>query len=233
MHFRYWLENKDITETEEFKKWFAGSILKDENGDPIPVYHGTQARPFDKFDSSRTTTGRIDKQAARGVFSFTFSFDYAAMKYAGLRKDNPEKTKEKLQYFPHGRTIEAYLRVTNPFDFRKREHLQPLIDYRRKETDEWARTKARFLRPGEESANQRGITEENREQKIKEYVDKQVADFAKWASEGQYAQLEAPTYLKRNGFDAVYTMEFDQLHIHVLDSDQIWIVKQQYNRDMV
>lgn len=231
MDFRFWLENKDVTETDEFKKWYAGSILVDKSGNPIPVYHGTQAVPFDKFSLDRTPTGRIQNYY-RGVISFTFSFDYAATRYGGVRKD-PDETKKTLGYFPHGRIVEAYLRVANPFDFRTPEHIKLLVDDARLATEKWAREKALFLKPGEDSSKRHGTTEENKEEKIKAYVDEEVAKTEKFASQGHYSQLEDPKFLKRHGFDGVYTIEFDQLHIHVLDPDQIWIVKQKYNRDMV
>lgn len=44
---RQWLE----TRTKSFKKWFAGSKVVDENGEPLVVYHGT-TKEFSKFDTS-------------------------------------------------------------------------------------------------------------------------------------------------------------------------------------
>lgn len=238
MEFKLWFENKDVTESAEFKKWFAGSILHDENRNPIPVYHGTQSHPFDKFSKEITTTGRHDPNAARGVISFTFSLDYASTRYAGLRKNqkrdiDKDRTKDTLSHFPYGRTIEAYLKITNPFDYRKKEHFDIIIACWKKNTEEWARTKARFLDPNEERGRELGVTPENRETKIKEYVDEEIGKAIKHISQGNYAYLEDPPFLRRHGFDSVFTFEFEQLHIHVLDVDQIWIVKQSYNSDFV
>ena len=232
MEFKYWLENKDVTESEEFKKWFQGSILVDDNGKPIPVFHGTQQRPFEKFSKEITTTGRHDPRAARGVISFAFDFEYASTRYGGLRKD-PEETKKTLGYFPHGRTIEAYLKLTNPFDYRKSEHREILFGLCAKNTDEWARTKARFLDPSTDRGKELGVTQENREEQIRAYVDEQVEKCKKYVTEGHWSYLEDPPFLRRFGFDGVYTFEFDQLHVHVLDADQIWVVKQTYNQDLV
>lgn len=40
---------KDITNSPEFKKWFAGSKVVDKNGKPLVVYHGTN-EPFTEMD---------------------------------------------------------------------------------------------------------------------------------------------------------------------------------------
>lgn len=53
----------DQTKTEAFKKWFAGSKVVDENGDPLVVYHGTDAE-FNEFitkgGSKRKTNQQLD-----------------------------------------------------------------------------------------------------------------------------------------------------------------------------
>jgi len=39
---------------ENFKKWFNNSVVKDENGEPLVVYHGTMNGEFKKFDNKFT-----------------------------------------------------------------------------------------------------------------------------------------------------------------------------------
>jgi hypothetical protein len=53
-----WAKNSDSSWNKEFSNWFNGSILKDEKGNPLILYHGTfdrsleqNLRPFNKFDS--------------------------------------------------------------------------------------------------------------------------------------------------------------------------------------
>jgi hypothetical protein len=43
----------DQTKTPEFKKRFEGSKVVDENGNPLVVYHGTNAK-FNTFDGIKT-----------------------------------------------------------------------------------------------------------------------------------------------------------------------------------
>lgn len=74
-----------------FEKWFGSSILKDENGQPLKMYHGTDAE-FDSF--SKEHIGRTGAYEGYG-FNFT-PFESRARGYNSKR------------------VIEAYLRVTNP-----------------------------------------------------------------------------------------------------------------------
>lgn len=43
----------DVTKTQEFKNWFNGSKILNEEGEPLIVYHGTDA-DFDVFDRTKT-----------------------------------------------------------------------------------------------------------------------------------------------------------------------------------
>ena len=40
---------KEQTETQQFKRWFDGSKAVDENGKPMAVYHGTNAKLYAFF----------------------------------------------------------------------------------------------------------------------------------------------------------------------------------------
>jgi len=42
-------ESEDITQSENFKKWFKNSKIVDKNGNPLLVYHGTPKGKFDVF----------------------------------------------------------------------------------------------------------------------------------------------------------------------------------------
>lgn len=96
---------KPIAQTEEgirnFWAWFGESKVVDEQGRPLVVYHGTGVN-FEEFK--------------RGVFEtaifFSPSTDFAS-KFAD---------KGNAQVLP------VYLRMANPFDFRKSEQVDGLID---------------------------------------------------------------------------------------------------------
>ena len=83
-------DNEVIIENT-FEKWFGSSILKDENGQPLKMYHGTDAE-FDSF--SKEHIGRTGAYEGYG-FNFT-PFESRARGYNSKR------------------VIEAYLRVVNP-----------------------------------------------------------------------------------------------------------------------
>lgn len=53
------------TETEEFKRWFGSSKVVDEEGNPLIVYHGTDAA-FNAFDM---TKGRANMDIQGAFFS--------------------------------------------------------------------------------------------------------------------------------------------------------------------
>lgn len=58
-------ENKPITETQQFKRWFGDSKVVNEDGTPMIVYHGTDAE-FDVFDMSK---GRANMDIQGSFFS--------------------------------------------------------------------------------------------------------------------------------------------------------------------
>lgn len=74
-----------------FEKWFGNSVLKDENGNPIKMYHGTDAQ-FDAF--SKDFIGSTGAFEGYG-FNFTPYYSSAA-------------------HYNSKNVIEAYLRVENP-----------------------------------------------------------------------------------------------------------------------
>jgi hypothetical protein len=82
-------ETKDIPE-QNFKRWFEGSKVVDENGQPLKLYHGTDA-DFDAFDMSK---GRSTMDIQGAFFS---PYDIDAKGYGQNLK-------------------EVYLNVKNPAD---------------------------------------------------------------------------------------------------------------------
>ena len=84
-------ESEEPTESNTFERWYGNSILKDENGMPLKMYHGT-GEDFNTFDKKF-----IGKSGAYEGYGFNFTpFKSRAMGY------NPKNV------------IEAYLKVENP-----------------------------------------------------------------------------------------------------------------------
>lgn len=74
-----------------FEKWFGNSVLKDENGNPIKMYHGTDAQ-FDAFSKDF-----IGSTGAFEGYGFNFTPHYSSAAHYNSKN-----------------VIEAYLRVENP-----------------------------------------------------------------------------------------------------------------------
>lgn len=87
------LSQYSVKENDNFKKWFEGSIVKDENENPIIVYHGSP----NKFTEFKTDLmGKTGTVSGRG-FYFTDNKDFA-------EKFSSEE----------GQIIEAYLNLKKP-----------------------------------------------------------------------------------------------------------------------
>lgn len=99
------LENND-----KFKKWFSGSKIVDENGNPYLMFHGT-GRNFDTFDEEWLRKGMGTTDYGRG---FYFSqHPEEASGYAGNLKRGKNGS---LAMDPAGgHVIPAYLSIKNPY----------------------------------------------------------------------------------------------------------------------
>lgn len=85
-------ETKDIPE-QNFKRWFEGSQVVDENGQPLKLYHGSREN-FDAFDPEKSFDGG---------FYFTPDKKYAEEYSKGFRKSDPD-----------GYLKEVYVNIKNP-----------------------------------------------------------------------------------------------------------------------
>jgi hypothetical protein len=92
------------TNTPAFKRWFGSSKVVDERGEPLVVYHGTNAR-FNIFDKGKFNTVESSGDYVGEGFFFTTS-RYKAEQFA-------KQAVEKHGGEPH--VISAYLSIKNPF----------------------------------------------------------------------------------------------------------------------
>lgn len=121
--------NKALFETkDDFARWFSGSKIVDENGDPLPVFHGTRTE-FSTF-----------KPNDIGLIFFTP--DRETAKQFALIPDPTHKFGQR-----QGRMITAYLHAVNPFDFSDEDHLNDLfaiLDYEKVIDEKYATDKSFF-----------------------------------------------------------------------------------------
>lgn len=87
-------EQKQVIKENTFEKWFNGSVLVDENGNPIKMYHGT-SKKFDSFSKDFINSSGAGAYEGYG-FNFTPHWSTAA------------------HYSTDGNIIEAYLSVKHP-----------------------------------------------------------------------------------------------------------------------
>lgn len=86
-------------QTEEFKNWFGNSMIVDDEGKPLPLYHGTHA-DFTSFDGDKDSTATSHGWYGTG-FYFTDSPNLAGS-YAGTLYNNAN-------------IIPAYVSLKNPY----------------------------------------------------------------------------------------------------------------------
>ena len=95
------------TSSAQFKRWFGNSVVKNEDGTPKVVYHGTGAE-FTAFSKEKigTSTGNI------GIFGKGFYFTNSE-KYA----DYYNRTDGIPSQKGVGKTLSVYLSMQNPFEW--------------------------------------------------------------------------------------------------------------------
>ena len=102
------------TSSEAFQRWFKDSKVVDENGQPLVVYHGTKAGPFESFNMA---TGEIARaMGGEGAQYFTENI-------------------EQAQFFadPDGQVIPVYLSMQNPMVIDQLDLERALEEYARNE----------------------------------------------------------------------------------------------------
>jgi len=83
---------KDFTETEQFKSWFGNSKVVDNEGKPLPVYHGSPVGGIENF-KNKDNYDRESEVLSSGLKEFGIFFTTnieLAKKYKTERKLNPE-----------------------------------------------------------------------------------------------------------------------------------------------
>lgn len=91
-------ERQEAEHARELQSWFADSTVVDPTGEPLLLYHGTNAPPFDTFD--RQQMGEGDGHADWGD-GFYFTDTLAAAQKFATEPGN-------------GRVVSVYLHLTNP-----------------------------------------------------------------------------------------------------------------------
>lgn len=92
--------NQKTTDTPQFKKWFEGSKIVDDNGEPLVVYHGT-TKDITSFDP--TAKRNLLAQDAQGLYFTAYAED--ASNYAGHPRNGDSSG---------ANVVPVYLQIKNP-----------------------------------------------------------------------------------------------------------------------
>ena len=100
----------DVLSSPSFKKWFKGSQVKDKDGKPLVVYHGT-GKSFDEFDKSKLYGDGI------GGFYFTSDPNLASDYAESFLKEDSEiiMTPAGGGRMLGGNVIPVYLQMNKPY----------------------------------------------------------------------------------------------------------------------
>lgn len=81
------------TRDANFKKWFEGSKVVDDNGEPLVVYHGTPSGGFEEFDLDKTSKSTLMSQEGPGIY-FTDKIELAKKYTESINKSSGDLKKE-------------------------------------------------------------------------------------------------------------------------------------------
>jgi len=106
MRFKDWLCEDVELDSQQFKQWFAGSVLVTPNGAPLVLYHGTKNRPFQQFQYRKSKRFILFSEFEVESKGFFFTENY----------------KDAKGYGPN--VVACYVKMVNPFlDPRKFPHM--------------------------------------------------------------------------------------------------------------
>ena len=129
--------------TPEFKEWFGGSQVKDENGDPLVVYHGTDA-DISEFKETPSKTGH--PSAKLGYF-FTASPRIADRFNRDMKGAGDFSDPAKQPYSKGANIAPVFLSIENMKTLSARDYRDLMGDLDSEPTEEygWTRTPENWL----------------------------------------------------------------------------------------
>lgn len=120
----------DLTSTPEFKNWFKGSKVVDDEGNPLVVYHGTNAKIGQEFAFDK---GRLGQNYNLEEPGFFFTDDKRSAGYYSLSKEEEalgsefRRSKEGRQAMGE-RVVPVYLKLNNPLTLKELSSHSDYID---------------------------------------------------------------------------------------------------------
>ena len=109
--------NESQTYSDDFKRWFGNSVVKDNNGNPLVLYHGTPSTTPDitEFNSSRASNNSGEDTLIYATDSKEMAEVFSMDSKEGKSNLTRTLTGEKGKIYP------LYMRLEHPMDFRNLE----------------------------------------------------------------------------------------------------------------
>lgn len=109
--------NESQTYSDDFKRWFGNSVVKDNNGNPLVLYHGTPSTTPDitEFNSSRASNNSREDTLIYATDSKEMAEVFSMDSKEGKSNLTRTLTGEKGKVYP------LYMRLEHPMDFRNLE----------------------------------------------------------------------------------------------------------------
>ena len=109
--------NESQTYSDDFKRWFGNSVVKDNNGNPLVLYHGTPSTTPDitEFNSSRASNNSGEDTLIYATDSKEMAEVFSMDSKEGKSNLTRTLTGEKGKVYP------LYMRLEHPMDFRNLE----------------------------------------------------------------------------------------------------------------
>lgn len=199
---RYALDGEQ-TGTPEFKQWFGGSKVVDENGKPKVMYHQT-ANDFTMFNAKGDGAGRTDSETPHGIFIKPTNQDIgiAGEKqmalYANIKNPLVAKNRDELSNW-YKRNINGYKDIDARIKAND-EYYQKIYDEAEAEGDTWYDEHYDDLVAGK-------ISDEEAEKFINGKTDKILAE---WKEKDDALRIEAKDlldrYFAKSNYDGVHLL---------------------------
>ena len=109
--------NESQTYSDDFKRWFGNSVVKDNNGNPLVLYHGTPSTTPDitEFNSSRASNNSGEDTLIYATDSKEMAEVFSMDSKEGKSNLTRTLTGKKGKVYP------LYMRLEHPMDFRNLE----------------------------------------------------------------------------------------------------------------
>ena len=109
--------NESQTYSDDFKRWFGNSVVRDNNGNPLVLYHGTPSTTPDitEFNSSRASNNSGEDTLIYATDSKEMAEVFSMDSKEGKSNLTRTLTGEKGKVYP------LYMRLEHPMDFRNLE----------------------------------------------------------------------------------------------------------------